>query len=414
MMIHRLTKRLPFHYGWLVVGAGTLCIFACLGIGRFALGMLLPSMADPLELTYTQMGFISTANFIGYLVSVLLCGFLVARLGSRRVIFFSLLLVGLSMIVVSRAEGFFSVLVFYTLTGMGSGASNVPMMALVSAWFVSRQRGRATGFVVIGSGFAIIMAGKLIPYINNLDPWEGWRINWLILGTVVLVVAAVCFLILRDRPSDVGLSVCGSKDLSVTSPGSQPGMRKYEIRRGAIYHMGAIYFLFGYTYVIYATFIVTSLVRDRGFSEAAAGSLWALVGVMSLISGPVFGTISDKVGRKAGLVMVFTIQMVSYLLMAINLPGIFLHLSIVFYGIVAWSIPSIMAALVGDYVGPDKATRVFGFITFIFGLGQIAGPAVAGSLADISGSFSGSFYMATLLAGSAVVLSSFFKMPERA
>jgi len=49
----------------------------------------------------------------------------------------------------------------------------------------------------------------------------------------------------------------------------------------------------------------------------------------------------------------------------------FLYLSIVFFGLVAWSIPSIMAAAIGDYVGPKKSAAAIGFVTFIFRLGQM-------------------------------------------
>ena len=60
------------HYGWVIVVTGTMVLFSCLGLGRFALGMLLPSMGISLELSYSQMGLIGTGNFAGYMASVIL------------------------------------------------------------------------------------------------------------------------------------------------------------------------------------------------------------------------------------------------------------------------------------------------------------------------------------------------------
>ena len=401
------------HYGWYVVAAGTLCVFAGLGFGRFALGMLLPAMGASLELTYSQMGLISTSNFVGYLLAVLVCGYLSSRIGSRLLIFLALLLVAVSMLLVSQAQSFKTVAFFYTLTGMGSGASNVPMMALVASWFSTGQRGKAAGFIVIGSGFAILLSGKLIPYLNQLGEFDGWRISWLVLGIIVLIISVICFMVIRDSPGELGLKPFTGMRSSRKNGHFSFDDEQKSVTRKDIYHLGAIYFLFGCTYVIYATFIVTTLVQERGFSEMVAGNFWSWVGFLSLFSGPVFGTLSDKLGRKTGLIIVFSIQMCAYLLVALSLPGMFLYLSIFFYGIVAWSIPSIMAALVGDYVGPQKTARVFGFITFIFALGQIAGPAVAGFLAEKSGSFSSSFYMAAMFAGLAVFLSFLLKKPAQ-
>ncbi len=408
------SQKLPFHYGWVIVFTGTLCILACLGFGRFALGMLLPSMASTLKLTYSEMGFISTANFVGYLISVLISGFWAVRLGTRRLIFFALLLVGVSMVLVSQARSFGYVLGLYFLTGIGSGATNVPLMGLVSHWFASTLRGRAAGFIVIGSGFAIIISGKLIPFINGLAGPEGWRISWLVLGCTVLLIALIGLLLLRDNPVEKGLKPIGS---DATAPFYSEIIDKMKTglhKKRIIYHLGIIYFLFGYTYVIYATFIVTTLVKERGFPETTAGNFWSWIGLLSLVSGPVFGTLSDKLGRKAGLIVVFFLQMLAYLLVASKLPGASLDLSIGFYGIVAWSIPSIMAAAVGDYVGAQRAGQAFGLITFIFGFGQIIGPAVAGLLAERTGSFSGSFYMAAVLAGIAILFAAFLKKPGTA
>ncbi|MCW8952148.1 MAG: YbfB/YjiJ family MFS transporter, partial [Rhodospirillales bacterium] len=169
--------------------------------------------------------------------------------------------------------------------------------------------------------------------------------------------------------------------------------------------------LFGFTYVIYATFIVTTLVQERDFPEATAGHFWAVVGFLSIFSGPLFGTLSDRLGRKEGLIIVFALQMTAYVLVAGGLPGVFLYLSIGLFGICAFSVPGIMAAAMGDYMGAHRAAAAFGTITFVFGIGQIAGPAVAGWMADVSGGFAGGFYLAAVLAATAIALSMFLRRP---
>lgn len=402
-----------FYYGWVIVATGALSTLACLGFGRFALGMLLPSMAATLGLTYAQMGFISTGNFVGYLTSVFFSGMIVARIGQRNFIFLSLLLVGLTMALLSRSEAFAGLLALYVLTGIGSGGANVSMMSLASAWFAKKSRGKAAGFMASGSGIAIVFAGFFIPLVNRASGAEGWRTSWLSLGAIVVLIAFLCLIFLRNKPADIGLPPPGEDDRVATYGVRTTTGRRFNIYANkAIYHLGAIYFLFGYTYVIYATFIVTTLVQERGLSEALAGNFWAVVGFLSVFSGPVFGSISDRLGRRAGMVIVFSTQFLAYLLVASGLPGIFLYLSIFLYGMVAWSIPTIMAAAVGDYAGAENAPKVLGFITLIFGLGQISGPAVAGVLAEYSGSFSSSFYMTAALAAAAVLLSAVLKMPR--
>jgi len=393
--------RSPLHYGWLVVFAGMLTVFAALGLGRFALGMLLPSMGEGLGLGYSEMGFISTVNFIGYLAAVVLCGRAVRRFGARQVITAGTALVAFSMLLVSRAEGFFQALIFYFLTGVGSGAANVPIMGLVAHWFLASHRGRAAGFMVIGSGFAIMFSGVLIPHINELQGAEGWRLSWTVLGLVSLAVALLGAVLLRNTPSEKGL-----KPMGHVRGGSLPSLPPRHIAAAIVARLGGIYFLFGFTYVIYATFIVTTLVQERGFSEAAAGSFWFWIGFLSLLSGPLFGTLSDRLGRKAALMLVFALQGSAYVLVALELPEAFLYLSIFLFGICAWSIPSIMAAAVGDYMGPERAVAAFGTITFFFGLGQIAGPALAGALAEYLDSFSWSYLLAALLAGLAILLTA--------
>ncbi|MGD9009760.1 MAG: MFS transporter [Desulfobacteraceae bacterium] len=272
------SSKAQLHYGWIIAFIGTTVIFCCLGLGRFSLGMLLPSMGNSLDLNYSQMGLIGTGNFVGYMISVVLAGIIAGAIGARWTISMGLVLVGGSMLFISRAMGFLEVMA-----------------------------------------------------------------------------------------------------------------------------------LFGATYAVYATFIVTVMVNERDFGENTAGIFWAAVGGLSIFSGPLFGWLSDRLGRKTGMMLVYTLFTISYALAGANLPNPFLYASIGIFGLAVWSIPTIMAATVGDYTGPVQAVKAFGFITLFFGAGQIIGPSMAGLTADITGTFSMAFWLCALLTASAVVLTYFLR-----
>lgn len=389
-------------YRWVIVLAGIAGLFASLGLGRFSLGMMLPSMGEALALTYSQMGLISTVNFCGYLMAVLLCGVLTARLGERLLISVALTLVALSMVLIGFSSHYLLILLLYFLTGVGSALSNVPIMALITVWFDGRSRGRAAGLCVMGNGLGILFTGKGVPLLNKMA--DGWRVSWVVLGCLAGCIAVLCFFLFRNRPKEDAEGPTETVT-TVAAAGRKTGSVLKNGGKNIFYHCGVIYFLFGCTYVIYVTFFVTALVQERGLSEQAAGSLWSWVGLLSLVSGPLFGYLSDIFGRKATLAAVFFIQTTAYLLAAAKLPMFSVYISLGCFGLVAWSIPSIIAAMVGDHAGPERTAAMFGFVTFLFGIGQIIGPAFAGFLAEQSGSFSVSFLLAAVLAGVAIVLS---------
>ena len=402
-------QKLPFHYGWLIVAAGSLGTFACIGLARFALGMLLPAMGQDLLLSYSQMGAISTANFLGYLAGIVGCSYLVRRFGARRLTTAALLLSGFSMVGIGFASSLVSIMGLYILTGIGTAMANIPIMAMLSSWFASRLRGKAAGFVVSGNGAAIVFAGQAVPWLNGMTLYT-WRLSWVVLGGVVILIGIICLLVLRNRPQDMGLAPAGQEAHgNVGQPHQLHRERTVPLR--LILHLGAIYFIFGFTFVSYATFIVTTMVQQYGFSQQTAGSFWSWVGLLSLFSGPLFGMLADRISRRFSLMVVFSVQTLAYLLAGLHLSVPFLFLSIGCFGIVAWSIPSIMAALTGDYAGPDKTFALFSAITFIFAIGQVAGPFLAGLIAEQTGSFSGSYLLAAALTGMAVLLALLLPKP---
>jgi len=407
------TDKKSLHYGWVITFTGTAVLFSCLGLGRFALGMLLPSMGKALELTYSQMGLISTGNFVGYMVSVVLAGIVARAIGARSTIALGLALVGASMIFIGKAMGFVQIAALYIATGIGSGLANIPMMGLVSHWFDKSRRGRAAGTMISGNGIAIVFAGFFVPLVNTNLGAQGWRTGWVTMGILSILTAVIAAVLLRNNPAQKGLAPMGSSHQSLKTTTEQVPATKKENKKQTMLHLGGIYFLFGATYVVYATFIVTAMVNERGFGESMAGTFWAIVGGLSIFSGPLFGWLSDRMGRKTGMITVFSLFTIAYGLAGASLPNPFLYLSIAIFGLAVWSIPTIMAAAVGDYMGPQKAVKAFGFITLFFGAGQIAGPAVAGILADKTGSFSTAFWLCTLMTAIAVALTWLLKQPDR-
>ena len=387
--------RTRLHYGWIVLATGTLVVFGSLGLARFGYSMVLPPMQEGLGLDNTQTGALATANLVGYLLLALIGGAAATRYGPRLVIAAGLALAGIAMLLTGLANGFRTAAAWRAVTGIGSGASNVPVMGLLASWFATRRRGLASGIAVAGSSLALIFVGALVPRILGIYDESGWRVCWYIFGGVTLLLAVGGFFILRNRPSEMGLKPFGADDHDpVQTPDGDKLQWGRVYRSGAVWHLGLVYAAFGFSYIIYLTFFTKHLIGEGGYTQDAAGDLFMTMGWASLVCGLLWGTVSDVIGRRRALIIVYIIHTVSFSLFALwpATPGF--TLSAVLFGLSAWSIPAIMAAACGDVLGPRLAPAALGFITLLFGIGQAIAPSIAGAIADATGSF----YAAYLLA----------------
>ena len=368
-------------------------------------------MRDGLHLNYTQLGLLGTGNFVGYLIMALVGGMLAARFGTRLVIALALVLMGLTMLLTGLAQGFGWALAMRFLTGLGNGASYVPAMALGSAWFAVKRRGFATGMVSAGIGGGIMISGLIVPPIMEGYGAEGWCFAWYYLGGLVLLIAGLAALLIRNHPEDMGLEARWGqprrRPVTKPAPGGSKSVDWASIYKvGAVWYLALVYWMFGFAYIIYATFFAAYLVKQIGLSPAAAGGLWALAGGLSIFCGMIWGWISDKLGRGRGSALGYLVQAFSYVIFALVPNAAGFYTSAVIFGLSAWSIPTIMAAAAGDHVGPKLAPAGLGFITLGFAFGQTLGPSVGGYLADVTGSFTVPFLVAggASLVGSALSL----------
>ncbi len=402
------------HYGWIVIFMGLLTTVAAHGFGRMAYTLLLPAMKDGLCFDYTQLGLLGTGNFIGYLSMAIIGGFLAARFGTRAVITFALILMGVTMILTGLAKSFSFAFTMRLLTGLGNGAAFVPAMALGSAWFAVKNRGFATGIVSGGIGLGIFISGIIVPLILTSFDEDGWRYSWYILGFIVLLVALLVFLFLRNQPEDKGLLPVGQDEKKNTEAltlkdkvSSLEWGKVYKMK--ALWYLGVVYFFYGLSYIIYIIFFAAYLVKEMGYSEAWAGGLWATVGGLSIFCGVLWGALSDRIGRDKGAALAYLVLGVSYIVYALLKFEAGFYLSAILFGLTAWSIPTIMAAAAGDLVGPRLAPAGLGFVTLFFGIGQSIGPVLGGYLADISNSFMLPFLVAGGISFVGMIFSFYLK-----
>ena len=402
----RLIPSLPigrFHYGWLVLVMGTFAVFGSLGLARFGYSIVLPNMQSDLGLTNTEAGGLATANLVGYLALSIIGGALASRYGARAVITAGLGIAGVGMLLTASANGYVALLLWRALTGVGSGASNVPVLGLLAAWFARRRRGLGTGIGVAGSSLALIFAGPVVPRVLSAYGANGWRVTWAIFGAITLLIAVLGLLVLRNRPSDKGLGPIGDEDQVDQSHDAATGIRWSQVYKApTVWHLGLVYVAFGFSYIIYMTFFTKALVAEGGYTEEAAGNLFMILGWCSLFCGLIWGTASDKIGRKKALFMVYVTHAIAFSLFALWPVSTGYTISAVLFGLSAWSIPAIMAATCGDMLGPRLAPAALGFITLFFGVGQAASPSIAGAIADATDSFAPAF----LLAGGVALLGA--------
>jgi len=264
--------------------------------------------------------------------------------------------------------------------GAAGAGSHISITTLPMAWFETGRLGRALGIVTGGTGLGIIVTGLLLPYLLSNWGEEGWRLCWFILALITFCVAATGWILLREKPSPMTLLPSSADEYkeSISPVGNSHGLTLKAIF--------IIYFIFGFSYNIYATYFVAYMVEEIGFAENTAGNIWAILGWMCMLSGLIWGFLSDRLGRREALFWNNGVISFSVLLALLLRQPLFLGLSAFLFGATFLGTVTVIAAAIGDQVVEKRAT-VYGLVTLIHGTGQFFGTTFGGYLKDLTGSF---------------------------
>ena len=238
---------------WLAVG-GLVALAAALGVGRFVYTPILPLMVEDLGMTKTMAGALASANFAGYLTGALVAASS-AMPGSRRRWLIAALLVSA---VTTGAMGLLeSTAAFFVLRFLGGFASAVVLvfssaLVLDRLSAVGRSKLSAVHFAGVGAGIAAsaVLVSTLVAAGGD------WRSLWLASGLLSLVCLAIVYTLIPDRTEPPSPSTSGAAPQS-----------------SALRNLVVAYGLFGFGYVITATFLVAIVRASQDVAQLGAGRL---------------------------------------------------------------------------------------------------------------------------------------------
>ncbi|KAB7705578.1 MFS transporter [Bacillus aerolatus] len=378
---------------WKYAFACVMVTISTLGFGRMSYGILMPFMKESLSLSYEQAGILGTAASIGYLGMVLFAGIMAAKWGSKRLVIVGTLLVASGLLYLPWTQSFLPCLAGMILLGIGTAFAYTPLVNIVVGWF-PRQRGMMIGFLLSGLGLGTLISSALIPFFTTWFSESGWRYLWLVYGLLSLLSALVAQIVLRDPP--IPARNTAQKDDSL--------LREVYLHKRVLL-VAIIYGLIGFAYLIPQSFLF-SFILEANIDRYAAGQIMALGGLMSIFSGPLWGTISDRIGRKKSLLITLFIGAVS-----MGIPIIFpMYLGFVIsqflWGITVVGMLSLIQALSTEQIHPSFAPIALGYVTVYFAVGQFLGPGFGGWMIDHLGGIPSTLLLCCGLLLLAFVLST--------
>lgn len=362
--------------------AGMISLAVAMGIGRFVYTPILPGMMEELGLSASNAGLIASANYLGYLVGALVAAGGWAQGRERLLVFGSLAASTLLVALMGVVDTLAPFLVIRFLGGVASAFVMVFMTGIVFSHLARSGRGGFEALHFGGVGLGIAGSSALMAMLVSTH--ASWTSGWYWSGALSLAGFLAVALLANEG------------QVSSASSKREPPLP----RNAALTKIILSYGLFGFGYVITATFIV-AIVRQGGESRAFEATVWLATGLTAIPSLFFW----QRVARRSN---VYTAYAIACLVEAVGVAA-----SVAVTGQIGplaggillgatFMAPTALGIQAARQLAPQATRRVFAIMTAAFGLGQIIGPIVAGILAE----WSGSFFVPSMLAATVLVLSA--------
>jgi predicted MFS family arabinose efflux permease len=373
----------------LAVG-GLLAMAAGIGIGRFVYTPILPPMVEALGLSKAEAGLIASANFVGYLAGALLAAMHLP--GSPRFWLLSGLVLNVICLAAMAATTSLTVfLVLRLMAGVASAFCLIFSSALVLDRLAGAGRSGLSALHFAGVGIGIAVSAALVATLSD------WRGMWLA-SAVLALLAAIAVVVMV--PADDG----------ATSTTQQASRTRFST---AFIILAAAYFLFGFGYIITATFLV-DIVRSSAQIRHLEPYAWVLVGLGAAPSVVLWGALGRRIGILKAFAVASLVEAVGVAASVLWLHTVGVVIAALFLGGTFMGLTALGLIAARDAGDGDPRGRI-ALMTASFSLGQIVGPAFAGFAYDATGSLTLPSLMAAagLIVAAVLAITAGARQPTR-
>jgi predicted MFS family arabinose efflux permease len=368
-----------------IAAAGGVLMAAAMGIGRFVYTPLLPHMQEALHLTPAIAGWIASANYLGYLAGALMTTIISPPNAPRRAIAFGVILSAITTALMAAGQSVALFSAFRFLGGLASALVLVYTTPIVFLRLAEMRAERHVSLLFGGVGAGMAVSAVLVAGLaaGGFD----WRVQWVASG----LVTALALLVMPLIPD-------------VQRQRTQESSDKLQWPR-RFTALLLSYALFGFGYVITATFIVV-IVRENASLRPLEPVIWTIVGLAGIPSVWAWTVLANRIGLFAAYAVACVTEAIGVAASVITTSVPIVILAAILLGGTFMAITSLGLAGARRMASSDPV-RVLALLTAGFGVGQIVGPAFAGFLREGTGR-----YLApSLVAAAALVIAAVLSAP---
>ena len=415
-------------YGWWMVGAATILnIFAG---GTFIYGFTV--FFNPIRNTFGWSATVTSVAFTlqrfeaGILEAV--AGFLVDRVGPRKLMLGGWSVVGLGFLLMSRINSLWAFYGSFLLIATGmSFATFIVIFATIANWF-NKKRSRAMTLVVVGFG----ISGTLVPLLALAVGGLGWRETLIIVGIAAWVIGIPLSLLMRHKPSQYGYLPDGdspetaSESQSVTDfhsasdtveqesgPSTSDFTIKAALKTRTFWLLSAAFFFQFIGASAVMVHIVPYLESVEIPTTIAAITVTGIT-VCSLIGRLGFGLIGDFANKRYLITIGITLQTIGvFALSFVHMDMIWLIVPFLLtYAPGFGATIPLRLALQADYFGTESLGAIMGAMALVSMMGGLASPIIAGWIFDTTGSYHLAWQLFALVSVPAIPMMLLAKHPS--